>query len=63
LRTPQARRLLTIEEAAQLVEVSTRTIIRWKIESYALPGSRRAYYLDTDVWEAERENKAAPSSP
>jgi predicted site-specific integrase-resolvase len=53
------KRLLILEEAAQLVQVSTRTILRWAarglLDSVAIDGDRKAYYLDTDVYQAQRD--------
>lgn len=61
------KRLLTLEQAAQLVQVSTRTIRRWAandlLDSVALPNDRRAYYLDSDVYRAERDARVAPFRP
>jgi excisionase family DNA binding protein len=52
------RALLTIDEAADLVGVSVRTIRRWVASGLLEPASaqgRAALYVDLDVYEAERE--------
>jgi excisionase family DNA binding protein len=53
------RSLLTIDEAAQLVDVSVRTVRRWisagLLDSLIVEGTRRALYLDLDVYRAQRD--------
>jgi excisionase family DNA binding protein len=51
------RRLLTCQEAADLVNVTTRTLHRWVRAGVLLPfltESGRHFYLDTEVYTAER---------
>jgi len=55
--------LLTIEEAAELVGVSTSTIRRWqadgRLDGLIVEGSRRVFFLDLDVYRAERDMRPA----
>jgi len=57
------RSLLTIEEAAGLVGVSTSTIRRWqadgRLDGLVVEGSRRVFFLDLDVYRAERDARPA----
>jgi excisionase family DNA binding protein len=54
------RSLLTVDEAAELVGVSVRTVRRWVAAGALAPSAtqgRAALYLDLDVYRAERDSR------
>jgi predicted DNA-binding transcriptional regulator AlpA len=58
--------LLTKEQAARIFGVSTKTLTRWSQSGGFVPrhvlGSRRAYYLKSDIEEALRQGGSSDSS-